>query len=687
MEEAKEYLCLVTEKLEKRLAELDRSLSEGEREVDAMNEYYWESYTEMDEYGYENFDNQRVLLTELQRSQESKELKRRFLRMLKSPYFGRVDFCFEGDDCPETFYIGLGNFSEGPGKTPLIYDWRAPVSGLFYDFDKGPAFFEAPDGEMKGEITSKWQYKIRNGKMVYAFESDVKIDDEILKAELAKNGDVRLKNIVSTIQREQNAIIRNTKDRILVVQGCAGSGKTSVALHRIAYLLYHDRKNLTSGNVLVLSPNGVFTDYISHILPELGEQNIREMSFDVFAYKELKDTASDCEDRYDEVERQLKGISSETARIKQSAEFAASLRGFALELEDDIMFFRDLKIRKTLIPAAQIRDLFYRRFPGLPLFDRIFTVMDYVVDSQETLMRKNFTDEEKQAIRDKFLRMYETRDLYVLYNRFLRRMGMESLPKLPAEERVIPYEDVYPILYLKYLLEAPKGHRQVKHLVIDEMQDYSYLQYLILQRLFPCSMTILGDKAQTLGDQEQDAAAFLPKLMGKGTRVLTMNRSYRSTVEIMDYAGKLKEGEHPDQIDRHGKEPEVFPVSSFQEVARAVLERERVLETKDRQQERSFETAAVLCLTESDAKEMYQAIRAEREKRSEKDAEMRLSYLDKNSSRFSEGLVVTTFYLAKGLEFDQVFAVMPREEKSPLIRQARYISCTRALHELYVMES
>lgn len=153
---------------------------------------------------------------------------------------------------------------------------------------KDRPFTKHRPGKLEGEITSKWQYKIRRGKLVYGFESDVKIDDEILKQELGTNSDVQLKNIVRTIQKEQNAIIRNTNDKILMIQGAAGSGKTSVALHRIAYLLYHDRKHLKSSSILVLSPNSVFSDYISHILPELGEENIREMSLDLFAYRELK---------------------------------------------------------------------------------------------------------------------------------------------------------------------------------------------------------------------------------------------------------------------------------------------------------------------------------------------------------------------------------------------------------------
>ena len=284
----------------------------------------------MDQYGYENFDNQQALFNQVNANQQTQKMRSRLKRMLDSPFFGRVDFVYEGEEEAERFYIGIGNFARRLGALPMVYDWRAPVSGLFYDYDKGEASYEAPGGLQTGEVTSKWQYKIREGKMLYEFESDIKIDDEILKQELGSNGDVQLKDIVRTIQKEQNAIIRNTKDKILVIQGAAGSGKTSVALHRIAYLLYHDRKNLKSSDVLILSPNGVFSDYISHILPELGEEQIQEMSFDLFAYKELKDTVEDIEDAYDQIERALNSLDKEEqARYheKQSAAFAGGDRG------------------------------------------------------------------------------------------------------------------------------------------------------------------------------------------------------------------------------------------------------------------------------------------------------------------------------------------------------------------------
>ena len=208
MSEGKRYLDKVTGQLKERIGEVRESILQGQKDIEG----YWENYTEMDQYGYEDFDNQQALLHQVNANQEQQAYLHRLEKMLDSPFFGRVDFRYEGEEESEKFYIGIGNFSQKAGHMPLIYDWRAPVSGLFYDFDKGPASYKAPLGLMEGEIISKWQYKIRGGRMIYEFQSDMKIDDEILKAELGGNGDVQLKNIVRTIQKEQNAIIRDNGD-------------------------------------------------------------------------------------------------------------------------------------------------------------------------------------------------------------------------------------------------------------------------------------------------------------------------------------------------------------------------------------------------------------------------------------------------------------------------------------------
>lgn len=701
----REYLAHVTGTLRHRITQLDDSIEAGQKEIEGMHEYYWENYTEMDQYGYENFDNQQALLHEINASNEKIELRRRFRKMMDSPFFGRVDFCYEGDDEPEIFYIGIANLAEENGGLPLIYDWRAPVSGLFYDFDKGPASYQAPLGEIHGDIAAKWQYKIRGGKMIYEFESDVKIDDEILKAELGSNGDVQLKNIIRTIQKEQNAIIRNTSDRIMVIQGAAGSGKTSIALHRIAYLLYHDRKNLKSSSVLVLSPNGVFSDYISHILPELGEENIREMSFDLFAYKRLKNTVSDCEDRYDLIERQISGLcDEELLKEKQSRDFLDRMEGYLAELEDSLMNFRDIEHRGVVKKEQEIIELFYFKFMDIPLLSRMDAVAEYFIDEVETLKGFDLPEEERDAVKSRFYRMYETRDLYVLYNRFLRQEGFPALPQVQYEKRKLRYEDVYPVLYLKYRLETQQEDSGVRHLIVDEMQDYSMIQYLIIQRLFKCKMTIQGDREQTMDGDQQDVLTFLPKIFGKDIRRIVMNKSYRNTIEIASYANKLAGITEVELFERHGKPVEEKEFTGLTEALERVvkelrLEKQTVAEADEDMpenaasetdgtetgEELSYETAAVITRTADEAREAYYILQKKLEAEGF-DTKERLSLLHRDSTNFKKGLTVTTFYMAKGLEFDQVFSVFPGTDRSPIVQRARYIAATRALHELYMYE-
>ena len=672
MSRGTEYLEYVTERLKVRIEEVGGKILETREDIRGMHEYYWENYTEMDQYGYENFDNQQALLTQVNAEQESRKLRRRLRRMLDSPFFGSVDFMYEGEEEPEIFYIGIGNFAEKTGGLPLVYDWRAPVCSLFYDYDKGEASYEAPGGRMKGEILSKWQYKIREGKMLYEFESDMKIDDDILKQELGANGDVQLKNIVRTIQKEQNAIIRNTKDRILVIQGAAGSGKTSIALHRIAYLLYHDRKRLNSSNILILSPNSVFSDYISHVLPELGEENILEMSFDLFAYRELQDVAADCQDRCHHIEERMCREESGHCRWKQSDGYVRTVEGFLLDLEDRLMDFKNVEYRGFSKKAEEILQLCYYKFPDIPLLSRMEAVMEYFVDEYETLYNRTISEEDLELIREKFNRMYVTRDIYEIYNWLLEEQDIPRLPELPREQRCLDYEDVYPILYLKYRLITGKKRKTIRHLVIDEMQDYTYLQYVLLQRMFSCSMTILGDRAQTVDESPRDVMKFLPKIFGRDIRMVEMKKSYRNTIEIAEYAEKIAGISGVTYLERHGKPVEEKAFSSLEQALDEVLKRVNVGED-------GYETAAVLTMTEREALECYRYL--EQNRYGEQSV---ISYIDRDSTTFRKGITVTTFYQAKGLEFDQVFLV-GGDPENPYFTQYRYIGATRALHELYVL--
>ena len=325
---------------------------------------------------------------------------------------------------------------------------------------------------------------------------------------------------------------------------------------------------------------------------------------------------------------------------------------------------------------SEIITLFYDKFADIPLLSRMDAVAETFIDEIETLLNRDLPEEERIPLIEKFRKMYETMDFYVLYNRFLKKEGYQMLPRRPLEKRKLRYEDVYPVLYLKYRLSRQAERSNIKHLVIDEMQDYSRLQYLMIRRMFSCKMTILGDRAQTMADQQQDVLQFLPGIFGKDLRRIEMRKSYRNTVEIASYAANLIGVTDLELFERHG-----MPV-----LERDVTDLEAALrEAVDTMfpEEKTYETAAVIVPDEKTAEQAYLILR---EILAEKDfdCEKRLSWLNRDSSSFKKGLTVTTFYLAKGLEFDQVFSIFPKDEKREMMMQAQYIAATRALHELRV---
>lgn len=686
MEKERQYLSFVIEEIHAKLQALRVKMGENAKDLESMNDYFWESYGEFDEYGYEMYDNKMALKTRLTQQEEYAKDVARYKRMLDAPYFGRIDFCYEGDREAEAYYIGVGNLTRERAEYPIVFDWRAPVSGLFYDYDKGPAKFEAPGGTFTGQIVRKRQYKIRGGKLIYMLETDMNIDDEILQQALSEQADAKLKSIVTTIQKEQNAIIRDMRHKIMVVQGCAGSGKTSVALHRIAYLLYHNRETLQAAQVLVLSPNSIFGDYISRILPELGEENICEMTLDDFSYRELR-ACGEAEDRYDELEACMAGYAAGAeafgedaaagaymtgAEYKQSREYVKKLDGFILELEWTSVEIRDFSYKKVSMNAENITKFFYEKLCDVPVLSRMEKIAEYLIDEQENLAGKDMEEEERRIVREKMNGMYHTRNLIELYNQFLaEQKETETLengvavPRRLKEGNRIPYEDVYPLLYLKYTaFEMPKRPR-VKHLVIDEMQDYSYLQYLLIQKMFACPMTILGDAAQSISARQVDVMQFLPKIFGKDIYYVKMVRSYRSTTEIMDYANSLIGKRTGESVERHGEKPHITKSLTRGEMFDQMADQIRSME--------QMQTVAVLCLKQKQAEEAA----GELQKRG---AEAQL--LHKESMKFTTGVSVMPFYLAKGLEFDAVFVPDVQQYRSAFERQALYINATRALHVL-----
>ena len=656
------YLKLVLEKVKSKYAEVLQKLGDNAKDLENMNDYFWENYAEFDEYGYEMFDNKMALKTRLTQQEEYKRDRKRYEKMLDAPYFGRVDFCYEGEEESEIYYIGVGNLTENHGAGAYVYDWRAPVSGLFYDYDKGKADFLAPIGLLKGEITRKRQYKIREGKLIFALETEMNIDDEILQQALSENADSKLKSIVTTIQKEQNSIIRDVKHKMMVVQGCAGSGKTSVALHRIAYLLYHNRESLKAAQVLVLSPNSIFGDYISGILPELGEENICEMTLDDYAYRELQ-SLGEAQDKYDELEAILHGKDHVVSDYKQTKAFVQELDLFLMQQEWENVELCDFKYKKIFCSEETISKFFYEKYCDVPMFARLGKIADYLIDEQETLQNRDIEEEEKQKILEKINRMYVTTNIMELYNRFLLETGREEQL---IETQEIPYEDVYPLLYLKYSMNELPERRKVKHIVIDEMQDYSYLQYRIIQKMFDCPMTILGDRKQTMGEKQQNVMKFLPEIFGKEIFYIDMKKSYRSTCEIMEYANQItQENSDTEYVNRHGEYPGEENVKTEDELFECLV--------KELKEKNEYQTQGILCLTQEETERIYKGLISRG---------IEAEYLTKDSMKFRTGISVCPFYLAKGLEFDAVYIPHLEQYQSPLEKQALYINVTRALHQL-----
>jgi len=687
----KEYLAYVEGKLAKRIAEIDEKISGSEQDIGSMHEYFWDNYGEFDEYGYEQYDNSKALESSVLQLSEYIKQKHKYTNMMDSPYFGRIDFVYDGEDEEEAYYIGIGNFREGRAKDPLIYDWRAPVSSLFYDYDAGRAMFMAPVGEIHGEITRKKQYKIKKGKLLFELENEINIDDEILQQAISENSNAVLKSIVTTIQKEQNRIIRDESHRIMAVQGCAGSGKTSVAMHRIAYLLYHNRKNLTSGQVMILSPNSIFADYISRILPELGEDNINEMSLDDYAFRRLKEYG-EAEDKYDEIERRIALNELETTAesiYKGSKEYVQELDEFILNLEFEAVDIRDFNFGKMHMKEKDVATFFYEKFADTPIFSRMRKIAEYVIDQHETLNGRDMDEEEKKLVIDKMERMYESRDLLDIYNRFLEESGREPIVRRfqniivasrDEEEsstvrqkaiNKIRYEDVYPLLYLKYKTIEVPDKRSIRHLIIDEMQDYTYLQFRLIDLLFDCPMTILGDKAQTIDESWQDVLEFLPEIFGKDVFKVTLDKSYRFTTEINEYANQVLGINSDTGVIRHGKEVVETQCQDENEMYKLMAE----IINKYKESE-TYDNVAILTLNLDEAVEVKNGLIKYT------DAEMML--MTKESMKFRAGINIMPFYLAKGLEFDAVLVPNRQKYKTMFHKQALYIEATRALHELNV---
>jgi DNA helicase-2/ATP-dependent DNA helicase PcrA len=593
--------------------------------------------------------------------------KKRIRKLLESPYFGRIDFTMEGRNEPLPIYIGVHSFADGIKGTYLIYDWRAPVSSMFYDFELGPAWYETASGTVKGEIGLRRQYRIRHGKMEYMIENDINIQDDVLQKELSHSSDDKMKNIVATIQRDQNVIIRNESSPVLIIQGVAGSGKTSIAIHRIAFLLYRFRDTMSSGDILIISPNKIFADYISNVLPELGESQIPELGMEEFASDLLEDKF-----RFQTYLQQVFAIIDpederfmERVRFKSSAELVGQLNRYLVHLENHLFIPPEVVVAGTNVPAAFIHEQF-KSLHRVPLLSRLPMVIKEVEMHVRTSVNRKLSGAEKSHIYKSVSRAMGNVNLLDLYSKFYDWLGRKELFKM--SHNVLEYADVFPLIYCKIRLVGMQPYQHVKHLVVDEMQDYTPIQYAVLARLFQCKKTILGDASQAVNLYGASTAEDIHHVFPQAD-VVKLFRSYRSTYEITRFTQRIIANPDLVAVERHGPEPEV---KGFQ---RSIDEEEGIRQFVTRYRNSGHQSLAIICKTPQQAKSLSKLLDAPD-----------VFLLTEESTSFKRGVIITTVPLAKGLEFDEVLVpfVSADQYQTDLDKRLLYIACTRAMHYLTV---
>lgn len=657
------------EHLEQILRMVNEELEEAQRSVDKMDDEYKEAQQYIaDSHGEgdpkEMFQT-RMLMGQIDNRGASAVVYRDRLKKTKSsPYFARIDFAPQDEEESAAYYIGLYAFRFQ--QQLYVIDWRSPVASMFYDFELGPAFYDAPQGHTEGRLTLKRQFKIVNGEIEYAFDSSQNIQDDILQQELAHTSDEKMKSIISTIQKEQNQIIRNEKAKVLIIQGVAGSGKTSIALHRVAFLLYRFRNTIKAQNVTIISPNKVFGDYIAGVLPELGEEPIFEASLEDLALVQIEDGVDFVGDR-DPLEA-ADPAWEERVKFKSTVEFVQLMDDFIQRLPQLAFQPKDFEYKSWSVPAEwiQARVDVYKRFPLLKR-------LEMVADDIHSRLENEFLREEEPPHRNRIFqalrKMLTMKTTLSAYRAFFRQLGKERSKLFkPFQKGVLEWNDVYPYLYLQAAFTGLQQSRLIKHLVIDEMQDYSPIQYAVLNLLFQCPKTILGDFSQSINPYSPYTLEDLHQLY-EGSQLMRLEKSYRSTWEIIHFAKGIVEQTDFQAVERHGPAPELLEFSTEGEELMEICRRVEAFH------QGKYNAFGIVTRTNSQARELHEKLKA---------LGADVALITPESSSFHNGATVLSIQMSKGLEFDQVLIPQADGENyhTDFDKNLLYVACTRAMHQL-----
>ena len=588
---------------------------------------------------------------------------------LDTPYFARIDFESKNNDI---CYIGKKGVSDYDNNI-ITVDWRAPISSLYYDSNIGATSYISPEGEIKGVLKLKRQYKIENSKLIDFNDVDTVSNDELLKPYLSVSADNRLKNIVSTIQSEQNKIIREKMGKNLVIQGVAGSGKTTVALHRIAYLVYNNKHLFKASDYMVIGPNKFFVGYISGILPDLDVNGVAEYTMDelMLKYVDEKYTINNSLDKIKEYD--------EVSRFKTSLEIKKEIDKYFknLEILPNIDFcINGVKILSKEFIKTIYDDINKKTFKSIKSrIERLILLLKkYIEDNKEKIISnlikkeidKNIIDQVKNNINNNLKKYFvvlnkKVKDIYIdILN--INNIDIKNIIKNKLE-----IEDIPSLIYIKYKLSGNEIFNHYKHIVIDEAQDYGVFNFYVLKKIFRnATFSIYGDLAQSLYSYRSLSNWESLNIIFEDLEIMKLNKSYRTTIEIMEEANKINELLKLDKaipVIRHGDEVEYTKKDII----------ELLKELKN-----DYKTIAIITKTQEEANVLYNKI----------NKEIDINLINSNNLNYNSDINILPSYLSKGLEFDSVIITSKNKYKkeSVLDMKLLYVSMTRALHKLYLKE-
>lgn len=613
-------------------------------------------------------------------------------KMIKSPYFARIDFKFDDEDEFEKIYIGRSSLRKNSYQEMYVYDWRSPIASIFYRFMTGEAFYDAPCGRVTGELNLKRQYEIKNGKLECFFDSDVQIVDEFLRQLLSQNTTAKMKAIVETIQHEQDVVIRDMENDLLMVQGVAGSGKTSIALHRAAYLMYQGlQTKLSANNIMIISPNSIFEQYISNVLPELGEDNVISSVFEDILSALLIGRKIQSRNDFLEnliVNSKYKEISRNSIEFKTSSFFREILDQFLIDIPRQWIEFEDVYYEGKCVVSRQIlKDKILGR-TETPLGIKLEQLEDYILEQIFGTGKGRGHKEEKNLIKQeiqKFIKI-DIVELYkilfsneayfysLLQNSNLSQ-GIKSIWEYTRENLEadrLYYDDAIAIAYLYLKIYGTNKYKNIKQVVIDEAQDYYPLQYEIFNLLFSnAKFTILGDMKQTLAKKE-DISFYeqIQKILNKKKSSLIMlDKSFRCTNEILNFSLKfIEKSSQIKSFNRNGDSPKVYIADNSEIFIDEIVKEINLC------QEKGFQSICLICKTEKNSIYLFNKIKHK----------LDIQLIKNGSVSDLQGVFILPVYMSKGLEFDAVLICdadsqnyHDEDDKNLL-----YVACTRALHKL-----